>query len=239
MHLWMPEVAQKLQIAVGATLTGELDDMRRELEKAISAIPAPRTPAERLILRGLLLEFACRCARRAHLALHAATDPTCALDEQALVVSTFTAATENPSHMFLTWLRAYFRELVRLHPVSAVRRAAEILRIEYRQPLNAARLSRTVDLSQRQLRRAFHNEFGMTLRDYQGRLRVLASLHPVMNSKSEAAALDAGYRSRKNFYAWFRRFTGLTPIGFRRLSDEGRQHLEDRLRLSLAGRSTS
>lgn len=238
-HLWLSAVVQTLQIAVGATLIGEPHLMWRQLEDSICAIPAPRTAAERLILRGLLLEFAARYARRAHRVIHSLTDPACSLDDHALVLRMFVNSTEDPSSPLLRWLRAYFLELHRTHSLSAVRRAAEILQTEFRQHLNAAALARRVPMSPSQLRRAFQGEFGMTIREYQGRLRALASFRSVLDSKSEAASLDVGYRSRKNFCGRFRKCTRLTPTAFRSLSHERRQQVEDRLRLSLLGRSRS
>jgi AraC-like DNA-binding protein len=86
-----------------------------------------------------------------------------------------------------------------------------------------------------QLRRNFRAQFRMTMRDYHGRLRALTALDAVLNGKSESAALEVGYRSRKNFNRQFQRCTGLTPTEFRRLPAEGRQEITDDLRRSLKG----
>jgi AraC-like DNA-binding protein len=49
----------------------------------------------------------------------------------------------------------------------------------------------------------------------------------------EAVALEVGYKSRKNFYATLQHFTGLTPTGFRRLSDSRAAEIIEMLSLSL------
>jgi len=233
MQQWLAEVAQKLQSAVGGTLTGELDDMRRACEQAISTIPTPRTPIEKLVLRGLLLEFASRCAYEMHARSHRASDPMGALGEQASILRAFVRSSDDPLKGFLGWVQLFFRDVARAHPRAAARRIAESLDVKYRQPLNVAALARQAHLSNSQLQRAFRKEFGLTLRDYQGRLRVLASLAEVMDTKSEATALLVGYKSRKNFYVRFRKVTGLTPTGFRRLPDVLRQEIVNRVRESL------
>jgi len=233
MHHWLPIVVQKLQLAVGGTLTADLAARRAAFEHALASIPAPRTPIERQVLRAFLWEFAGRWAHRAHAIAHRSSLWSCAFRDQAAVLATFATSIDDPVGMCGGWLQIFFRDLLRAHPNLAVWHVAELLRAESHRALDITTLARRVEMSSWQLRRNFRAQFRMTMRDYHGRLRVLTALEAVVDGKSEATALDVGYRSRKNFYRQFRRCTGLTPTEFRRLATERRQHIANHLRRSL------
>lgn len=233
----MPLVVQKLQVAVGETLTADLESMCVALVHAMADIPEPRTAVERLLLSALLLKFADRVTYRAHALTHGALDPACPFREHAFAFRLSTSD-DDPLLMFRRWLPMFIEALRLAHPLSSARRAAAILATEYRRPLNILSLARRVQSSPRQLQRAFRRELGMTIRDCQTRERVLASLETVIDAKSESTALDVGYRSRKNFYRSFRKLTGLTPTQFRTLPGNRRQEIVSRVRRPLQDHST-
>lgn len=233
MEFWLAAVTQKLQIAVGGMRTIDLDHMRHALARAVAAIPAARTPVERQILRGFLWELAARCASCAHALLHPSSDPACTFQEQQLAVLSFVASTEDPRTIFQRWLPVFFQNLRQAHPISPAQRVARRLDAEFERRLPLSTLAAQVQMRPRPLQRAFRQAFGMTIREYHARRRILAALDAVVEGKSEAAALAVGYRSRKNFNRQFRQCTGLTPTQFRWLAIDRREAIATELRRSL------
>jgi hypothetical protein len=79
----------------------------------------------------------------------------------------------------------------------------------------------------RRPRHLFKREFGISLREYRTRARVLNAAKLVADSdvKIEAIAAVAGFRSKRNFYKAFRQVMGGTPSEFRRR--EVRQNVVD------------
>ena len=91
----------------------------------------------------------------------------------------------------------------------------------YNQRLTLAALARTLRRRSTYLGGLFRKEVGMTVHEYVTRARmVFGAAHVCSGVKIEAAALNLGYRSKKNFYRQFKRFFGMTPEAYRH--DRGR-----------------
>jgi AraC-like DNA-binding protein len=66
------------------------------------------------------------------------------------------------------------------------------------------------------LAKLFLLEMGMSVRAYIARARIERAARAIREGeKVEAVALEAGYRSKKNFYRQFRRLFGTTPARYR------------------------
>lgn len=78
-----------------------------------------------------------------------------------------------------------------------------------------------------QLRRAFQREYGLTPAEYQRRVRLWRVIEQLAETggKIEPLSLEAGFRSKKNFYQAFSKLTGLTPTAFRALSPPRAQRI--------------
>jgi AraC-like DNA-binding protein len=229
MHGWLPQVVGTLQAAVGLTLTGDLEEIRRGLDHVVRTVPASRTPDERVALRNLLIEFAWRGARQIHAAAHKHGSAMCTFRGESSVFDFFAHHPGDPRQVFLAWLPWFFSELTRTHPLSTAARIAKLVRAHYQQPLEPDAMARRVQMPMQQLRRAFRTEFGMSNQQYREHMRVLASMEELdrQSWKLEAISRHVGYKSKKNFYRAFRKIAGMTPAHFRqRPSDQRHEIIE-------------
>jgi AraC-like DNA-binding protein len=65
--------------------------------------------------------------------------------------------------------------------------------------------------------RSFKLLFGVSIREYQTRQRILRALAALRAGiKADAVALDVGFKRPNKFYPSFRRITGYTPAALRR-----------------------
>jgi AraC-like DNA-binding protein len=94
-------------------------------------------------------------------------------------------------------------------------------------------LARAVGCHPSRLRSSFKLSFGISIREYQTRRQVLQAARLLMSSteKVDAVARATGFKSRKNFYAAFRRLAGTTPTAIRHWSHSDLESLERRLTL--------
>jgi AraC-like DNA-binding protein len=231
---WLHAIVGALQRVIGTATFADTDVTRGRFRQLIDELPSPRTPQERLLLRGLLLEFACKSGSTLHaLAHHGVRRAPCPFQERSLLIEFFSEPSDDPRRAFLRWSRAFFAELYERHPPSAAKQASRLIQKDYRLPLSVPGLARHLHVTASQLRRAFHREFGMGLRDYCGAVRLLAAIERVMQEKTESTALEVGYKSKKNYYRNFKKLTGLTPTEFRRLSEERRRRLVEAIRSRL------
>jgi AraC family transcriptional regulator, regulatory protein of adaptative response / methylated-DNA-[protein]-cysteine methyltransferase len=77
-------------------------------------------------------------------------------------------------------------------------------------------LARQMNRHEDDLSKAFRRHTGIGVRAYISRRRVEAAANAIRRGeKVEAVALEAGFRSKKNFYIQFRRRFGMTPGAFR------------------------
>ncbi len=231
-------VAGKLQAIIGAATLADVDSAEAAFGQLVDKLPSGSTAQERLLLRGLLLEFASRGGTALHARFHPRSHSDgCKFQENELLVRFLSRASDDPCEAFRRWAFAFLSELHRHHPSSAARQAARLMRRKFRFPLNIEALALQVHSTPAQLRRSFQLEFGMQLREYIASVRVLAVLERVMDEKAEVLALEIGYGSKKNFYRLFRQLTSLTPTEFRALSEERREHLIDIVRDRLRRRT--
>jgi AraC-like DNA-binding protein len=192
------------------------------------SLPLPQGSVERLILQGLLLQFAGDCGMALHARVHVATQETdCPFVPSVFLDSFWRPRRVNPVDAFHEWANAFFKKFDEIHPLTAATRAAHVIRGDHRQIWDVARLAQRVHTTSSRLTRAFRNEYGMSVRDVQRRVRLIAALGRVRDDKIEPIALEAGYRSRKNFNRAFARVTGMTPTAFRALSHDRAQQIVD------------
>lgn len=94
-----------------------------------------------------------------------------------------------------------------------VYRAQQYIREHFNQPLTPDRIARKLHVEPGILRRRFKAVEGMSLRQYQERLRVDAAVALLEDTdlKVEAVARQIGYASKKELYRLLRRHVGRTP----------------------------
>jgi hypothetical protein len=98
---WLQHVVNDLQGLAGEIVWGEVgeDDSSSLVEKVL-AIGAPTTPTEQLVLRGLLLESACRIGSSLHVWAHADVGSSCRLDEGRILLQFFSGSHDDPRQVF-------------------------------------------------------------------------------------------------------------------------------------------
>ena len=97
--------------------------------------------------------------------------------------------------------------------LSVAHRAADYMARRSEERLHLPRLARAFGCSTNRLRREFKLEFGVSLREYDQRLRVrhALTLSAEEDAKASAVARLVGYRSESHFYKAIRRLTGRSP----------------------------
>jgi AraC-like DNA-binding protein len=209
-------------------LPGESHSIPELATTFVNALPDAQARAEDLALCGLLLSVAAKWAASLHDNAHGRSAAQKCLFVPSHTLDRFVNATqEEAKHRFLEWAHAFSIEFSRTHPVSAARRAAVIIRERRDGRDDAVTLADLIGVSPRQLRREFRQTFGITLAKYvrQTRLRRALEVMRLRPGKIEPVALEVGYKSKKNFYRFFKQSTGMTPSAFLRLPSDAARHV--------------
>jgi AraC-like DNA-binding protein len=207
----------------------------RVAEEFVGQLSDPHNAIEELLLRGILLEVAIRWSTIVHARAHDATVEGCPFAASLHLL--WTPTPRSAKVRFIAWARAFAIEFERIHPAPPWRRAAHLLRAEYRRNWTVGDLASAVRVSHNTLRRSFQRAYGLPIREYHRSARLLRTLEQISQTdgKIEPMWLDAGFRSRKNFYRAFENLTGLTPTRFRRLPQQSAQRFVDHLAAALLG----
>lgn len=230
---WVAAVVKESRTAAGKILLADAEEAQRVLKEFVEALPSPANHAESLVLRGVLLEMASRTGLHVHAYAHRMRHSVCGFVSGAAIESFWSVPTDSPQQAFMRWMDEFFTQLARAHPRSGASQVARVLREQYQRAWPIPALARSVHATPSQLSRQFRREFGLSIPDYQRIVRLIHALDLVGNEKTEAVALEVGYKSKKNFYATLQHFTGLTPTEFRRLSDTRASEIIEMLALSL------
>ncbi len=164
----------------------------RQIVEALALLPHPETPLEGLVRDGLILKVLLGC-------VDDGSDPHAGRTRNVLL--RLLDGVARPSRLL----------------ESLARRAAALIRAESVQPLCVSRIARSVGCDQTRLRRAFLQEYGITMRDFHTRCRVAHALRMFATGETEIGfvARSVGYRSEKNFYRALRNVTGQKPAHLR------------------------
>ena len=159
-----------------------------DLVNALEGLPAPTTPVERLVQQGFIFEVLLGCI----------DDRACSHHERTVNV-----------------LRRVLEASARPSPLldSPESRAAALIHDRSVHPIDVAEIARKVGCDQSRLRRAFRDRFGMSMREFHTRCRIVYAINLFVEgeSKTTAVARSVGYRSQKNFYRALRDVTGKRP----------------------------
>ncbi len=96
--------------------------------------------------------------------------------------------------------------------------ALGVIRTRYAEKLTAKMIAKTVGVSPRQLRDAFQEQWGLSVKDYLIRVRIenARTLLRQTDLPIKAIAAAVGYQGLSHFYKHFLRLTGETPCAYRR-----------------------
>lgn len=103
--------------------------------------------------------------------------------------------------------------------------AARLLARDLEHPPPVRRLAEAVGLGPTRFHALFKKTYGLTPRDYLGRLRLAESRRRLAESTQDitALAISLGYPSSQHFATTFKKHTGMTPSEYRRRSAPGRK----------------
>jgi AraC-like DNA-binding protein len=101
--------------------------------------------------------------------------------------------------------------------------ALEYVVANYGRSLKVGDLARRADLSPSQLQREFRRLFGMTVGDYILRLRLLMARRRLRTTTNAVGriATECGFYDQAHFTRAFRKYTGQTPLDYRRRALDG------------------
>ena len=120
------------------------------------------------------------------------------------------------------WAGAFLESFDRAHPLSGAEMARAIIDQRYNERLGVEMLARMTGCHSVRLQASFKQLFGLSLREYRTRVRVLraATLAATSDAKIDAIAATVGFRSRRHFYNAFHRVAGCTPSEMRKCPPE-------------------
>jgi len=200
-----------------ANAGSSLSSSETPLARLIAAVPPPDSRTEDLLLRSALARLLVvlstancsntRCLAMAEtvldILLNEALSPSALKASRGVRVSRPTGQPKGPK-LTSVILRRSLSESVDLHA-----------------------LAREFGCTDRLVRMAFEQAYGMSPRTYRRRTRVLRAIGLLRkeNWDNETVAREVGFRSPKNLYRALRGDTGLTPRQIRRLSEDDLQRV--------------
>jgi AraC-like DNA-binding protein len=213
---WGHEVATLCQRAVPIRLEPDPEWLSALCEGLAAHLPAPKTPVERSFLTDRLRQFTSMAGRQFDRRFHKRTghapcDGTC-LDE-AERVWTEAASFDDPRIALRLWPVRYRGAFDSGHSWPVAFRAATIVRSRFTARLPLDEVARAVGCSRSVLTRRFSQEFAMSVREFQTRLRIREAVRLLQTTPwtVECVAGLVGYRSPTNLHEALRSELSLTP----------------------------
>jgi len=216
---WMFALASACQRFICEAVTLPLQVVPDVARASVGTVPQPPTPLAAAVMRSTLIELAVRWGYERHQSLSGfCPAPNCDPVALARLGAQCHDFALRPREMFIGWVDEFCRELVQTHHEQLARRVAALIRDSPTAPLNVRRIAKEVGAHESSIRRAFHREFHMSLRQYHTETRVAFAERLLRDSpkgKIEAVAILAGWHSKKGFYRAVLRSRGCTPGNLR------------------------
>lgn len=221
---WLSETVRECQGLPSKSLHVGPNHLPAMAAAFLDRLAEPKTPVERLVQRGLLLEVALQFGHAAHTTFHRqhrADQPaaeTCGFLPAAAVEGWPRDLATSPAEAFRRWACRYADAFRAAHPHSCAREAEEFLKQHFRSGVSASALAERLACPSGFLRRTFKQLTGKSLLEYQSELRLRAALRLLSDSdlKMEAIAGEVGYRSKKDLYRVVQTHLACTPLEYRR-----------------------
>lgn len=223
------DLMRECQLFAGQSIFAESPKSRKLLvDQFVSRLRHPELAAEKLIFSSMLLNVALRWGLQVHRQYHTHYPGTCSFDPGGDMLRHWQDRETSPISSFSEWARSFLDAFDRTHGVPPAVRLKEIIDGRDDSPLRLESLGRMVGCHPVRLRLMFRREFGISIREYQTRCRILqaARLLAMSEDKIDPVAHTVGFRSRKNFYKAFHRIVGATPSAVRAWSLSDLEYLE-------------
>jgi AraC-like DNA-binding protein len=216
--IWLQSTVRELQVLIGHLSCVPRARRFQLIERFASRLIAPESPAERLLLRGLIVETGLRLLIAG----------SCDAPPEVVAVMALASALDDGSVADASRDR---RTVVSVADMSQRRQAG--IRIQHYIEANLShhvtlkQVARGTGVSIRQVNPCLKAAVGLSVRQFLLRRRLGKIVEALTTSdvKIEAIALDVGYRSKKDLYRLLRQFTGFTPSRLRALA-HGRSRSE-------------
>ena len=216
---WAFEIVSSCQQAVIDLQGVDSDGFRRLFGQLAERLPAALNVGERLFLRDRLRSFAEAGGRHFHECFHRRTGAcrNAWTGAEAMAAWTNSCPSIDPRGILREWSRVYTATFDRAHQWPPAIRAAAILRADFRRPLDLDELSDALACSRSVLTRTFRHAFGLSLGEFQTRLRTEEAMKLLSETtwSVDAIARMVGYQSSSNLYIAIKRLTGQTPVAWR------------------------
>lgn len=223
-------LVRESQIFAGQSAFASSGGERRRLlvHEFVSRLPEPEQPVERIIFSSLLLEVALRWSRDLHRQYHQHHPSDCSFDPASNLLQYWRNRADSPLRVFNQWATVFLDAFERAHGLPAAERVKEMIDAENGKRISLSSLSRRSGCHPVRLRSQFKSKFGISIREYQTRRRILhaAQLLVQTDLKVDAVARNVGFRNRRNFYDAFHRIVGVAPSAVRGWSAEDLDSLE-------------
>jgi AraC-like DNA-binding protein len=218
---------QELSLDVVITEQQDLPALVRCFTERLDPVPDPLHTA---LLANVLLDV----CRHTFESLHA-TLPydrcTCAAESWTAMMRCARWYESDPKTSLNAWIEAFVPIYERNHPPSVGTRAADLIRREPARRWTVGGIARRLGVTRKTLGSDFRARFGIGPGQYVHAARVALALMQLGKPwKVEALGYEVGYRSKKDFYRAFKRWTGLTPNRVRSLEPEALQLLQASMR---------
>jgi AraC-like DNA-binding protein len=230
---WFDQLVTRAQALALELMTADRDEADVLLRAFSESIPRPINALDRLVLRSVLLDVAFKSGATLHARLHGGLAVPCAFSPTTLLDRFWFVPSDDVQTHFDDWRQALFAELNRTHPPSLASSIGRLVKREVRKPWSLRELAHRFHATPSRIRRAFQQEFGMTVGEYQRLSRLAVGMPSLRHEKLEAVALAVGFRSPKNFYRAFQRLIGITPRTFKTMSAEQASDVHTTIRCRL------
>jgi AraC-like DNA-binding protein len=208
-------------------------EMMPLVRRSLAQIEAAPDRLQAELLRLMLVDL---CGRMVH-AIHSRNDVACScLGASWELLPMVTGSENEPRSAFAGWAERFLDHVLAVHPLTAVQRAACLIRSHPSKAWTLHELAASVDSHEARLSRQFRRVFGLKPTAYLHLVRMSRTVLLLRTTaKVEAIASEVGYRSKKDFYAALKRWVGLTPTEVRRLGEDELDWLVRELRRRTLG----
>jgi AraC-like DNA-binding protein len=229
-NVWLSRVIAQVQELSLAVVTAEQIELPELIRHFTAEVDAPPDHLHDALLANILIDV----CRHTFESLHASLSCdrcSCAAESWAAVMRCARWYEADPRTSVCAWIDLFVPAYQRNHPPTASTRAAEWMRHQPARKWRAADMARRLGVTRKTLGRDFRQRFGLGPVEYLHAARIAMAIAEMNESwKIEAIACHVGYRSKKDLYREFKRWTGLTPAGVRALPSESRRMVEASMR---------
>lgn len=211
-------------------IASETHELPPLLHRTVDRLDGAPDLCHNAIFRLLLVELCGTVVRAIHIR-EPSTSCACHATAVDLLVALTRLDDADPRLAFWMWVERFVAHASAQHPPTPAQAAAALMRAQPSRGWTLRDLAHRVGVLQGHVSREFEKTFGLRPSEYVHLVRV-AQVVPLFRTpaKVDVIASDAGYRSKKDFYAALKRWTGLTPTELRGLRDDESDWLAEELR---------